>query len=188
MLARMNNYDLIILDIMLPKMDGIELCKKITQYRSSTYIIMLTAKDSVEDKVSALDSGADDYITKPFSFDELLARVRALMRRREQDINEFKFKNLKVNSFSHKVYVDNKEIVLRPKEYSILIYLIKNNGRVVSRTRILENVWGYDFNPNTNVVDVHIKHLRDKLGECPSLANLIQSIRGVGYIIDDQSE
>jgi len=178
------SYDLIILDVMLPGMNGFELCKKIRQRGVHSPILMLTARDSVKDKVHGLDSGADDYLTKPFSFEELLARVRALLRRKQDQLTEVTHGPLKIDAVSHRVYIEGKEIVLRPKEFSILIYLLRNKGRVLSRTQILENIWGYDFNPNTNIVDVHIKALREKLKE-HSLSEMIRSVRGVGYMIGD---
>jgi two-component system OmpR family response regulator len=134
--------------------------------------------------VTGLDSGADDYMTKPFSFEEFLARVRALLRRKQDKITELSYGDLKVDALAHRVFVRSSEVQLRPKEYAILSYLLRNRGRVLSRTQILENVWGYDFNPNTNIVDVHIKSLREKLDEA-SMPNLIRSVRGVGYMIDN---
>lgn len=179
-----NRYDLIILDVMLPGMNGFDLCKKIRQKGFQSPILMLTSRDSVKDKVHGLDSGADDYLTKPFSFDEFLARVRALLRRKQDKLTEFTHGSLKIDAVSHRVYVGEKEIFLRPKEFSILVYLVRNKGRVLSRTQILENIWGYDFNPSTNIVDVHIKALREKLKEY-SLSDLIRSVRGVGYMVSD---
>ncbi|MDH4230449.1 MAG: response regulator transcription factor [Nitrospirota bacterium] len=177
-------YDLIILDVMMPGMNGFDLCKKIRQRGVHSPILMLTARDSVKDKVHGLDSGADDYLTKPFSFEEFLARVRALLRRKQDKLTEFVHGALKIDAISHRVYAGGKEIVLRPKEFSILVYLVRNKGRVLSRTQILENIWGYDFNPNTNIVDVHIKALREKL-KGYSLHDLIRSVRGVGYMVGD---
>ena len=177
-------YDLIILDVMMPGMNGFELCKKIRQRGVHSPILMLTARDSVKDKVHGLDSGADDYLTKPFSFEEFLARVRALLRRKQDQLTEVTHGPLKIDAVSHRVYVEGKEIMLRPKEFSILIYLLRNKGRVLSRTQILENIWGYDFNPNTNIVDVHIKALREKLKQY-SLHEMIRSVRGVGYMVGD---
>jgi DNA-binding response OmpR family regulator len=160
-----------------------EVCSQIRKKGLSIPILLLTARDSVRDKVLGLDSGADDYLTKPFSFDELLARVRALMRRKHDSLVELRYQDLRIDTLSHRVYVRDQEVLLSPKEYNILLFLLRNRGRVVSRTRILENVWGYDFNPNTNVVDVHIKSLREKIGEfIPS--SFIRSVRGVGYVID----
>ena len=179
-----NKYDLIILDVMMPGMNGFELCKTVRQKKIQTPILMLTARDSVQDKVRGLDSGADDYLTKPFSFEEFLARVRALLRRKEDNLTEFTHGSLKIDAVSHRVFVGETEIFLRPKEFSILMYLVQNKGRVLSRTQILENIWGYDFNPNTNIVDVHIKALREKLKQY-SFDESIRSVRGVGYMFAD---
>lgn len=182
-LAFANPYDLIILDIMLPGVNGIDICQQVRKKNIQTPVIMLTAKDSVRDKVTGLDSGADDYITKPFSFEEFVARVRALLRRRQDSLVELRYRNLRIDTMGHKVFCGDREISLRPKEYAILHYLLRNKGRVLSRTQIIENVWGYDFNPNTNIVDVHIKSLREKIGEhTPS--DFIRSVRGTGYMIE----
>lgn len=174
---------MIILDIMLPNMSGIELCREIRKKGIQSPIMMLTARDTIDDKVTGLDSGADDYMTKPFSFDEFLARVRALLRRKQDKVTELICGELKIDAIAHRAFVSGKEIQFRPKEYAILVYLLRNRGRVLSRTQILENVWGYDFNPNTNIVDVHIKSLRERLDES-NILNLIRSVRGVGYMID----
>ena len=182
-----NQYDLIILDIMLPGMNGIELCKEIRQKKIQTPVLMLTAKDSVKDKVAGLDSGADDYLTKPFSFEEFIARIRALLRRRQDALVELRHKDLRIDVLSHRVFSGENEVVLRPKEYAILVYLVRNQGRVLSRTQIIENVWGYDFNPNTNIVDVHIKSLREKIGEFVS-PDFIRSVRGTGYMVETTPE
>lgn len=186
-LAVANPYDLIILDIMIPGMNGIELCKEIRQKKIQTPVLMLTAKDSVKDKVAGLDSGADDYLTKPFSFEEFIARIRALLRRRQDALVELRHKDLRIDVLSHRVFAGENEIVLRPKEYAILVYLVRNRGRVLSRTQIIENVWGYDFNPNTNIVDVHIKSLREKIGEFVS-PDFIRSVRGTGYMVETTPE
>ena len=182
-----NQYDLIILDIMIPGMNGIELCKEIRQKKIQTPVLMLTAKDSVKDKVAGLDSGADDYLTKPFSFEEFIARIRALLRRRQDALVELRHKDLRIDVLSHRVFSGENEVVLRPKEYAILVYLVRNQGRVLSRTQIIENVWGYDFNPNTNIVDVHIKSLREKIGEFVS-PDFIRSVRGTGYMVETTPE
>ncbi|MGD1074565.1 MAG: response regulator transcription factor [Thermodesulfovibrionales bacterium] len=185
-LAFANQYDLIILDIMLPGISGIEICKQVRQKNIQTPVMMLTAKDSVKDKVVGLNCGADDYMTKPFSFDEFVARVKALLRRKQDNLIELRYRTLRIDSLSHKVYSGDKEIMLRPKEFAILLYLLRNKGRVLSRTQIIENVWGYDFNPTTNIVDVHIKSLREKINEfIPS--DFIRSVRGTGYMIDTDS-
>jgi DNA-binding response OmpR family regulator len=176
------SYDLIILDIMLPGMSGIDLCRAIRRMNISSPVLMLTAKDSVGDKVAGLDSGADDYLTKPFSFEEFLARVRAHLRRKTDQLTELRYGEMRVDTIAHRVFIGEEEVILRPKEYALLIYLLRHRGRAVSRTKLLTDVWGYDFNPNTNVVDVHIKSLREKLG-MHSKAHFIQSVRGVGYTI-----
>jgi len=147
-----------------------------------TPILMLTAKISVQDKVKGLDVGADDYLTKPFSFEEFLARVRALLRRKQTEMIKLEVGDLEVNTLSHRVFLDGKELVLRPKEYAILEYLVRAKDCVVSRTQILENVWGYDFDPTTNVVDVHIKSIRKKLEELTP-KEYISTVRGVGYMV-----
>jgi len=186
-LAFVNQYDLIILDIMLPGINGIELCTRIRKKKIQTPVMMLTAKDTVKDKVVGLDSGADDYITKPFAFDEFIARVRALLRRKQDSLVELRYRELRIDTLSHKVYVGDREIPLRPKEYAILLYLLRNKGQALSRTQIIENVWGYDFNPNTNIVDVHIKSLREKIADfIPS--DFIRSVRGTGYMIEEDSQ
>jgi two-component system OmpR family response regulator len=177
-------YDLIILDIMLPGVNGIDLCRQIRQKDVQSPVLMLTARDSVKDKVLGLNSGADDYLTKPFSFDEFLARVRALLRRKPDKLTEITFKELRVDTITHQVFIGDNEVVLRPKEYAVLLYLLKNKGQAISRSQMLAHVWGYDFNPNTNFVDVHIKSLREKLGQFSS-TQFIQSVRGVGYKIGD---
>jgi len=186
-LAFANSYDLIILDIMIPGINGIELCKEIRKKNIQTPVLMLTAKDSVKDKVAGLDSGADDYLTKPFSFEEFIARIRALLRRRQDALVELRHKDLRIDVLSHRVFAGENEVVLRPKEYAILVYLVRNRGRVLSRTQIIENVWSYDFNPNTNIVDVHIKSLREKIGEFVS-PDFIRSVRGTGYMLETAPE
>ncbi|OGH00903.1 MAG: DNA-binding response regulator [Candidatus Lambdaproteobacteria bacterium RIFOXYD1_FULL_56_27] len=175
-------YDLLILDLMLPKKSGFEVAKGLRDTGIQTPILMLTAKISVQDKVKGLDVGADDYLTKPFSFEEFLARVRALLRRKQTEMIKLEVGDLEVNTLSHRVFLDGKELVLRPKEYAILEYLVRAKDCVVSRTQILENVWGYDFDPTTNVVDVHIKSIRKKLEELTP-KEYISTVRGVGYMV-----
>jgi DNA-binding response OmpR family regulator len=145
---------------------------------------MLTARGTVPDRVRGLDSGADDYLPKPFEFDELLARLRALLRRRKDTLVELRAGPVRIDTQAHKVFVGHAEVALRPKEYAILELLVRRRGQAVSRTRILQNVWGYDFNPGTNVVDVHIKTLRTRLAECGA-GSLITTVRGTGYRIDE---
>ena len=186
-LADAASYDLIILDIMLPGINGIDVCRKLRQKGIKTPILMLTARDAVEDKVRGLDGGADDYLTKPFLFDEFLARIRALLRRKASNIEELRCKTLRIDIRSHRAYIGDKELVLRPKEFTILEYLLRNRGRVLSRTQILENIWGYNFDPATNIVDVHIKSLREKIGRICTI-EYIRTVRGIGYSIDDMEE
>jgi heavy metal response regulator len=178
-----NDYDLAILDIMLPKIDGFEVLKRLRDKGLSLPILMLTAKDSVEDIVRGLDVGGDDYLTKPFAFAELLARVRALLRRKDRELlGELKVADLKLDTVTRKVSREGKEIDLTAKEYALLEYLMHNANRVVTRTMISEHVWDYHFDPMTNVIDVYINHLRKKIdSEFPH--KLIHTIRGVGYIV-----
>jgi DNA-binding response OmpR family regulator len=180
--ATSGEYDLMILDIMLPGVDGIDLCKLIRMKEIITPILMLTAKDTVEDKVKGLDSGADDYLTKPFSFDELLARIRALIRRKSLSVEPLHCADLKLDSLKRKVTRAGREIYLRPKEFALLEFLLRNKNKVMSRAEILKNVWGYDFDPATNVVDVHINFLRDKIDR-EYEKKLIRTVRGAGYMI-----
>lgn len=182
LMAKSNDYDLIILDIMLPGMDGIEICKKIRERDRRVPILMLTAVDSIESKVQGLESGADDYLTKPFAFSELLARIKALLRRVPDTVSELAIDDLRMELLSRRVYRGNREINLTPKEFSLLEYLLRNSGRVLSRTQIIENVWGYNFDPGSNVVDVHIKFLREKI-DSDSERKLIHTVRGAGYIL-----
>ena len=182
-----NQYDLIILDIMLPDISGIEVCKRMRQMGIETPIMMLTARDSVTDKVLGLDSGADDYLTKPFLFEEFLARVRALLRRRTTELADLKYGDLRIDVGSHRVYACDKEIMLRPKEFAILEYLLRNKGRVLSRTQILENIWGYDYDPSSNIVDVHMKSVREKIYEVCN-KDYIRTVRGIGYSIEMEKQ
>lgn len=181
-LATSRQYDLFILDVMLPGLNGIELCRKLREQAVQTPVLMLTAMDSVKDKVLGLNSGADDYMTKPFSFEEFLARVHALLRRKPDKLTELTHHELRIDTIAHRVFITDKEVTLRPKEYAILVYLLKNRGKVISRAQMLSDIWGYDFNPNTNFVDVHIKSLREKLGQFSTFP-FVQSVRGVGYMI-----
>jgi len=180
--ASSRQFDLFILDVMLPGINGIDLCTRIRERGIQTPILMLTAKDSVKDKVTGLNSGADDYMTKPFSFEEFLARIHALLRRKPDKLTELTCHDLRVDTIAHRVFVSDNEVSLRPKEYAILIYLLKNRGKAISRAQMLADIWGYDFNPNTNFVDVHIKSLREKLAQFSKVV-YIQSVRGVGYMI-----
>ncbi|MDP3791686.1 MAG: response regulator transcription factor [Candidatus Omnitrophota bacterium] len=184
-LATTNQYDVIILDVMLPKLDGVGLCKSLRTRKITTPIIMVTAKDSVDDKVRGLDSGADDYLTKPFAFEELLARVRSLLRKHDnQASSTLKFNGLEMNLISHKVTRDGKQVELTAKEYALLEYLMRNAGSVITRTMISEHVWDINFDTDTNVIDVYINYLRRKIDD-GFKKNLIHTIRGRGYILED---
>jgi heavy metal response regulator len=182
-LAKDNEYDVIILDIMLPKMDGITLCKKLRAEKIFTPILMLTAKDSVKDKVVGLDSGANDYLTKPFSFEELLARIRVLLRK-DQTATPTKLKvdDLVLDLLTHKVSRAGREIPLTNKEYALLEYLMRNAGSIVTRTMISEHVWDINFDTFTNVIDVYVNYLRNKIDKGYK-KKLIHTIRGRGYMI-----
>jgi heavy metal response regulator len=183
-LASVNDYDLIVLDIMLPKCDGITLCKKLRADKLATPIIMLTAKTTVHDKVTGLDAGANDYLTKPFAFEELLARMRVLLRKSVQPATQLQVADLLLDLLSHKVTRADREIVLSSREFALLEYLMRNAGAVVTRTMISEHVWDIDFDTSTNVIDVYINYLRNKI-DVDFDKKLIQTIRGRGYTLKD---
>lgn len=175
-------YDLIVLDIMLPEMDGIEVCKEIRKSGVDSRILMLTAKGATEDRVAGLDAGADDYLIKPFSFAELLARVRALSRREVQPEpdQQLQVGDLVLDLGRHEARRGERNIDLTAKEFSLLEYLMRNSGRVLTRSQILDHVWGYDFESLTNVVDIYVHYLRNKIDKgFPD--PLIRTVRGVGY-------
>lgn len=177
-----NDYDLIILDIMLPSMNGFEICRRLKREKN-TPIIMLSAKDSVTDKVNGLQIGADDYIPKPFAIEELLARINAIFRRVDSlDNHIVKFKDLVINRNSRTVSRNDKEINLTTKEYELLMILIDNKDKVVTRDELLEKIWGYEYEPETNVTDVYVRYLRSKLNN-ENKEEYIQTIRSVGYIM-----
>lgn len=185
-LALGEKADVILLDIMLPGIDGIEICKKIRDQKIGTPILMLTAKGQVNDKVSGLDVGADDYLVKPFSFEELFARIRALVRRAATEFDPvIRTQDLILDPTSFKVTKGSTELELSTKEFSILEYLLRNKNRVISKEQIVNHVWNYSDDVLPNTVEVHVKHLRDKLDKNSSKP-LIQTIRGRGYIIKDQ--
>jgi len=184
-LSLTEDYDLIILDIMLPLLDGITLLREMRNAKINVPVLMLTAKDSTEDKVEGLDSGADDYLAKPFALEELLARVRALVRRKEKVKNLLLLANdLSLDTQTHKVKRGDKEIILTPKEYSILEYLLRNKNHVVSRMKLTEHVYEYQFDPDTNVIDVYINKLRNKIDK-DSDQPILHTIRGIGYMIKE---
>jgi two-component system copper resistance phosphate regulon response regulator CusR len=181
--ATVNDYDLIILDLMLPKMDGLAVCRDLRCRKLGMPIIMLTAKDAVKDKIRGLDSGANDYLTKPFAFEELLARVRVLLRGSVAgDPNKLVVGDLELNLLSHTVTRAGEEIALTNKEYSLLEYLMRNAGTVVTRTMLSEHVWDMSFDTLTNVIDVYINYLRGKIDQGRK-KKMIRTIRGRGYVL-----
>jgi DNA-binding response OmpR family regulator len=181
--ARAGNYDLLIVDVMLPGMNGFELTKSYRNAGGTTPILMLTAKTATEDKVVGLDSGADDYLTKPFAFAELLARMRSLFRRGVLDKTTLlKYADLELDTVSHKAKRDGKPIDLTAKEYALLEFFLRNKGSVLSRSIISEHIWDYSFDTGTNLIDVYINHLRAKI-ETGFAGKLIHTVRGVGYVL-----
>ena len=182
----LTEYDCIILDIMLPGKDGLSILKEMRKKGNRTPVLLLTARDSIEDRVDGLDSGADDYLVKPFSLEELQARLRALLRRQDTDRkNELTIADLVADLTKHEVFRAGREIELTSKEFAILEYLLRNKGAVLSRDQIVEHVWNYDFDCSSNIVDVYIRHLRSKIDDGFD-AKLITTIRGSGYTIKEQ--
>ena len=180
-LAEANPYDLIILDIMMPRKDGIEVCQELRAKRVNTPILMLTAKDTVEDRVRGLDAGADDYLVKPFAFNELLARIRALLRREGMIKSpELQVGDLVLNTLTREVRRGQRAIELTTKEYVILEYFMRHPDMVITRTMIEEHAWDYDFDSLSNLIDVYIRRLRRKIDE-GERDSLIQTVRGAGY-------
>ncbi len=181
--------DIVLLDLMLPKLNGIEVCRRIRK-ESDTPIIMITAKGETMDKIVGLDSGADDYITKPFAIEELFARIRVALRHSSKITNEKNINNililndLKIDLSMHSVYYKENKIELTKREYELLVYLVRNKNIVISREQILNKVWGYDYLGETNVVDVYVRYLRTKIDDKYNI-KLIHTIRGVGYFVKD---
>ncbi len=174
-------YDVIVLDVVLPKRDGLTVCRELRLQGSQTPILMLTARDTVADRIAGLDSGADDYLTKPFAFGEFLARVRALVRRgNDRSTPELRIADLVLDPARHEVRRAGSVVPLPLKEYAILEYLLQQPGRVATRTMIAEHVWGYDFASESNVIDVHIRSLRRSL-DAGDGKSVIETVRGVGY-------
>lgn len=181
--AREIQPDLILLDWMLPGISGPEICRRLRQTGDKVPIIILTAKDEVSDRVTGLDAGADDYVVKPFSIEELLARVRASLRRdREEETDLIQFSNLTLNRSTREVFRDQRSIELTAKEFDLLEYLLSHPRQVLTRDQILERVWGYDFMGDSNIIEVYIRYLRLKLEEQQE-QRLIQTVRGVGYVL-----
>jgi DNA-binding response OmpR family regulator len=186
--AKEENFDLILLDLMLPIMSGIEVCRRLRQAGLKTPIIMLTAKDDVSDKVMGLDMGADDYMTKPFAIEELLARIRVALKRQNNDeveTSKIVYKGLVINDQNRQVTYKDEAIELTKKEYELLKYLLENKNIALNREKILERVWGYDYYGDTNVIDVYVRYLRSKIDQRYGV-EIIKTVRGVGYIIYDE--
>lgn len=181
-------YDCIVLDLMLPKRDGISVLRELRHKGNASSVLILTAKDSITDRVTGLDAGADDYLVKPFSFDELSARIRALLRR-SSDTKEtvLKLADLTMNTASHAVMRGGQPIQLTSKEYALLEYLLRNQGHIQTRSQISDHVWNYDFDYDSNVVDVYIRYLRNKIDKEFS-PKLIHTIRGFGYVMREDNE
>lgn len=188
--------DLIILDLMLPKMDGIEVCKQLRQEKVNIPILMLTAKDDEFDKVLGLELGADDYMTKPFSPREVVARIKAILRRTqnqleqenqavEQDKDYLEIGELKVFPERYEAFYEENQLELTPKEFELLVFLVKHKGRVLTRDQLLSSVWNYDFAGDTRIVDVHISHLREKIEQDTKKPDYIKTIRGLGYKLEE---
>jgi DNA-binding response OmpR family regulator len=178
------SHDVIVLDVMLPGRDGISVCRELRQHRVDTPVLLLTALDGVDDRVRGLDAGADDYLPKPFAFQELLARIRALGRRRVQarEPSELRFEDLVLDLRRRRAQRAERMIELSPKEFSLLEYLMRNDGRVVTRTQILDHLWGYDYDSESNLVDVYVAYLRRKVDKGHKHP-LIRTVRGVGYAL-----
>ncbi len=188
LLATINQYDLIILDIMLPKLDGLSVCRKLRAERKTTPVLMLTARETVEDRVAGLDTGADDYLTKPFAFAELLARVRSLLRRGSVlPSGRLTALDLELDPVSHRVWRAGQEIPLTNKEFALLEYLLRNANQVLTRTAIIEHIWDIHYDSMTNIVDVHIRALRAKIDRSFP-PPLIHTVRGVGYVLKTEED
>ena len=183
-MAMDGSHDVIVLDILLPGMDGLEVCRSLRANRVDTPVLLLTALDAVEDRVRGLDAGADDYLPKPFAFQELLARLRALGRRRVEarEPDQLQTADLALDLRRRRAERAGKTIDLSPKEFALLEFLMRNEGRVVTRTQILDHVWGYDYSPDSNLVEVYITYLRRKIDRGYD-RNLIRTVRGAGYAL-----
>lgn len=185
-MALEKSYDLLVLDWMLPKRDGLSVLKELRMRKNTTPVLMLTAKDTVEDIVAGLETGSDDYLTKPFAFAELLARVIALLRRSEMDRGaEIRFADLRIDPVTHKVWRKDREIDLTAKEYGLLEYFMRNPNQVLTRTMIADHVWDYTFDSFTNIIDVYVNYLRKKIDRDAD-KKLIHTVRGVGYILKEE--
>jgi DNA-binding response OmpR family regulator len=179
-----NEYDLVLLDLMIPKIDGLTVCRTIRETNTNLPILMLTAKDSTEDKIKGLDAGADDYVTKPFSFSELTARIRALIRRgNKADPVILKIDSLTLNPATKTARRGNKDIQLTAREYALLEYFLHHQNIVLTKTQLLEHVWDYNYDGLSNIVETYVKYLRQKIRTKPSDRELIYTLRGSGYIL-----
>jgi len=185
-MAMDGSHDVVVLDVLLPGIDGFEVCRSLRANRVDVPVLLLTALDGVEDRVRGLDSGADDYLPKPFAFQELLARLRALGRRRVQarEPDQLQTADLVLDLRRRRALRDGRTIDLSPKEFSLLEFLMRNQGRVVTRTQILDHVWGYDYSPDSNLVDVYVTYLRRKIDRGHG-KKLIRTVRGAGYAVGD---
>lgn len=180
--ARSGGYDLLILDVLLPGKNGFEILRSLRKEKSEIPVLMLTARSTTEDIVQGLDLGADDYLTKPFAFDELLARVRSLLRRKAQASTTLVMGDLRLDTVSHKASRNGVAIELTSREYALLDFLMRNPGKLFSRQHLGEKVWGYQFDPGTNIIDVYVNHLRKKI-DASSPKKLLHTIRGKGYAL-----
>lgn len=183
-LAKNNTFDLLLLDWMLPKMNGIDICTEFRKKDKSTPIIFLTAKDTIPETIAGLKAGANDYIKKPFSFEELLARIKVQLRSFSNENTELQLGNIKMSNLTHQVFIGDREVLLTQKEFSLLEYLITNKGKVCTRNQIIEDVWNIHFEYDTGVIDVFINSLRKKLN-LKKEEDYIKTIRGIGYIAND---
>ncbi|MBP8975192.1 MAG: response regulator transcription factor [Bacteroidetes bacterium] len=184
-LARSASYELILLDVLLPVKDGFTVLRNLRKDSIKTPIIMLTARTDTEDIVGGLDQGADDYLGKPFSFDVLLARIRSVVRRSKQSLTKLTYKDLTLDTVAHKAYREGTMIELTSREYTLLEYFMRHQGELVTRKELARNVWGYNFDPGTNVIDVYVTHLRKKI-DAEFKVKLIQTERGKGYYLSDK--
>ncbi|KAF0239791.1 response regulator transcription factor [Sediminibacterium sp.] len=183
-MANLNEYDIILLDWMMPGVSGIEICRNIRKENKAIPVIFLTAKDTVDDTVFGLEAGANDYLKKPFAFEELLARIRVLLRNKTGEQNIFESGNILLNAEAHQVTKNGQAVELTQKEFALLEYLLRNKGKVCRRTRIIEKIWDIHFDKDTSVIDVFINALRKKL-DTKDRESFIQTIRGVGYRVND---
>lgn len=185
-MAASETYDLLIVDRMLPHIDGLTIIRTLRASHTDTAVLILSALDEVDQRVEGLSAGGDDYLTKPFAFKELLARVKALLRRAQQPLEsvpELRAQNVRLDLIKQRVWVGDKAVSMQPREFRLLEYLMRHQGEVVSRTMLLENVWEYHFDPQTNIIDVHISRLRQKL-DIDREKSLITTMRGVGYVLE----